>query len=157
MWVLTFFLLLQLIYNPSSNPVLNYVDTHALQALIINLNVYLLVLPTNPILTPRSPAAIALEISILVLHGTVCVHFLALLGLGLHQVPPQPPQDPRPPSGCPPPPPHAPLLPRNAAPPHQRGASPPPDTKLLRSVTAPGGGGCAVMGCLPLAHPGGTE
>ena len=71
--------------QPSSNQFLNRVDTHALQALIINLNLYLLVLPTNPILAPGAPTT-ALEVGILVLHATVCLHLLVLFSLGIHQV-----------------------------------------------------------------------
>ena len=85
MWTLTFFLMLQLVYQPSANHMLNRVDAHALIALIINLNVYLLVLPSSPIVT-ASAWDTAIELGVLVMHATVAVHLILLLLLGVKQI-----------------------------------------------------------------------
>ena len=86
MWVLTAFLLLQLIYWPSSTPILNRVDTHALAAIIINLNAYLLLLPEAQLLEPGGRAAYFLEVGILTIQASVAVHFVVGFGLGFHQI-----------------------------------------------------------------------
>ena len=71
---------LQLIFEPSSNVWLNRVDSHALLALIITLNLYLLVLPGAAILDPEDAkvGVGALEISVFAMDATVVVHFAVL-------------------------------------------------------------------------------
>ena len=89
MWVLSLFLVLQLYYHPSSNHMLNRVDSHALQALIYNLNIYLLMLPDenqSKIVEPGWVWGNLLEIGLLALHGSVILHLLILLLLGFHEI-----------------------------------------------------------------------
>ena len=87
MWVLTFFLMLQLLYEPSSNQMLNRADVHSLLALIINLNVYLLILPSAPIFPQDAGlAATIIQVAVLVMHGFVTAHLAVLLLLGFKQI-----------------------------------------------------------------------
>ena len=86
MWVLSGFLLLQLMYEPSSRAILNRMDTQALLMLIVNLNVYLLVLPKSPPVDKEGPVATVLELGILVLHGSVVAHFLLGYAYGFAEV-----------------------------------------------------------------------